>query len=91
MTSCCSLLLPVVKILSYPGARRDDERLHARSGVVALLLAEAGVDDVDYAVDGQRRFCDVGGHHHLGEDTETGSDALRPRYTTNPRHFRTER
>lgn len=36
----------------YLGAGRDDERLHASSSVVALLFAEARVDDVDDAVDG---------------------------------------
>lgn len=51
---------------TYPRTRRDNERLHAGAGVVTLLFAEAGVDDIDDAVNGQGGFCDVSRHHHLG-------------------------
>ena len=47
------------------GHGRHDERLHARARVVRVLLAEAGVDDVDDAVDRERGLGDVGGEHHL--------------------------
>ena len=45
--------------------RRHDQRLHAGARVVAVLLAEAGVDDVHDAVDRQRRLRDVRRQHHL--------------------------
>mmetsp|Transcript_56637 Transcript_56637/g.123121 ORF Transcript_56637/g.123121 Transcript_56637/m.123121 type:complete len:454 (-) Transcript_56637:502-1863(-) len=38
----------------------DDEGVHARFRVVDLLLGEAGVDDVEDAVDGERGLGDVG-------------------------------
>lgn len=72
--------------MSYPGAGRDDERLHAGAGVVALLLAEAGVDDVDDAVYGQRGFCDVGGHHHLGARRERERGGWRRIHSWNKDH-----
>ncbi len=46
-------------------AGNNDEGLHAGAGVVAVLLAEARIDHVRDAVDGERRFGDVGRHHHL--------------------------
>lgn len=44
---------------------RDDERLHAVSRVVGVLLDKAGIDDVDDAVDGDGRFGNVGGEDDL--------------------------
>ena len=38
----------------------DDERVHAKLGVVRVLLSEAGVDDIVDPVDGQTSLRDVG-------------------------------
>lgn len=51
---------------SYPGAGCYDEGLHAGAGVVTLLFAESGVNDVDDAIYGEGGFCYIGSHHHLG-------------------------
>ena len=45
--------------------RRDQQRLHAGARREALLLAEARVDHVHNAVDGERRLGNVGRQHHL--------------------------
>mmetsp|Transcript_80034 Transcript_80034/g.214217 ORF Transcript_80034/g.214217 Transcript_80034/m.214217 type:complete len:283 (-) Transcript_80034:1008-1856(-) len=47
------------------GDGRDQQRLDSDARVVHLLLAEAGVDDVDDAVDGERCLGDVGRYHDL--------------------------
>jgi hypothetical protein len=54
------------------GNGRDNEALHARLGVVALLLAEPRVDDVLDAVDGERCLCNVGGQHALARPLGSG-------------------
>lgn len=43
----------------------DDKLVHPRLAAVDLLFDKAGVNDVEYAVDGERSFCNVGGDDHL--------------------------
>lgn len=43
----------------------DDKRVHPHLGIVGLLLAEPGVDDVVDAVNRQRGLRDVRRYHHL--------------------------
>lgn len=62
---------------SYPWAGCDNERLHAGASVVTLLFAEAWVNDIDDAINGQRGLCDIGSHHHLAE---TGRECTGPRH-----------
>lgn len=50
---------------SHPRAGHDNERFHAGTGDIILLLAEAWVDDIDDAVNCQRSFRNVSRHHHL--------------------------
>jgi hypothetical protein len=49
----------------HPADGRHQQALDADARVVHLLLGKAGVDDVHDAIDGQRRLCNVGGHHDL--------------------------
>ena len=55
---------------------RDDERLHAGACVVGLLLAEARIDDVHDAVDGERRLGDVGGEDDFARVRRSGLEYL---------------
>ena len=51
------------------------ETLHALARVVALLLHEAAIDDVDDVVDGDRRFRQVRRQHDLGHAGRRSSAA----------------
>mmetsp|Transcript_28058 Transcript_28058/g.70446 ORF Transcript_28058/g.70446 Transcript_28058/m.70446 type:complete len:233 (+) Transcript_28058:889-1587(+) len=53
------------------GDRGHQQRLHANARVVHFLLGEAGVDDVHDAVNGERRFRDVGGYDALASPGAT--------------------
>lgn len=64
----------------YPRARSDNEGLHPGASAVTLLLAEAGVQHVDDAIDGQRRLRDVCGHHHLREEPPPFKPRPLPRH-----------
>lgn len=50
---------------SYLGDGADDQRVHPHLGVVGLLLAKPGVNDVVDTVNRQRSLCDVRRDHHL--------------------------
>lgn len=50
----------------------DDQRVHPHLGIIGLLLAEPGVDDVVDAVNRQRSLRDVRRYHHLKSNNRDG-------------------
>ena len=65
--------------LSHLGYRCDHQRLHASPGVVALLLREPRVNDVDDPINGQRGFCDVGCQDNLTHTQSSRSISHTPK------------